>query len=187
MKFHLDTPLAKGFLALLARLDQTLTSDQSATVFLAGGMAVHLYTGKRVTTDVDAEFSRRLFVPANLVVEIPEHQGYGRVLYFDTQFNPMFALLHEDYQTDALPLDLSLPHLDVCVLTPVDLAVSKLARFAAIDREDIFDLARLRLFSVEQFASRAEAALSGFAGPIDKVRLNLELALTSLRPGLEQP
>ena len=42
MKFHLDTPLAKGFLALLARLDQTLTSDQSATVFLAGGMAVHL-------------------------------------------------------------------------------------------------------------------------------------------------
>jgi hypothetical protein len=39
-------------------------------VYLADGMAVHLYTANRVTTDVDAEFGGRVHLPNDLMVEV---------------------------------------------------------------------------------------------------------------------
>ena len=57
---HTDTALAQGLQALFKRLEARLGLSVPVKVFLAGGMAVHLYTAGRVTTDVDAEFGARL-------------------------------------------------------------------------------------------------------------------------------
>jgi hypothetical protein len=106
-------------------------------------MAVHLYTASRVTTDVDAEFGSRIFIPNDLMVDVTLVDGTQESVYFDTNYNSTFALMHEDYLDDAIPLDLGFEQIRLHILSPVDLAVSKIARFADNDKEDIAALVRL--------------------------------------------
>jgi hypothetical protein len=97
-------------------------------------MAVHLYTASRVTTDVDAEFGARVLFPNDLMVEVTLEDGTPQVVYLDTTYNSSFALMHEDYLDDSIPLDLGVSQIRLHVLSPVDLAVSKIARLADNDK-----------------------------------------------------
>jgi hypothetical protein len=54
--FHTRTALAGGLRELFRQLEERLSLRSPVNAYLAGGMAVHLYTASRVTTDVDAEF-----------------------------------------------------------------------------------------------------------------------------------
>lgn len=47
-----------------------------------------------------------------------------------SDYNSSFALMHEDYTKDAVPIEFGLKWLLLYVLSPVDLAVSKIARWA---------------------------------------------------------
>ena len=125
-KLHLDTGLARGLAALFQELERKLDLQRPVNVYLAGGMAVHLYTGNRFTTDVDAEFDTRLLLPADLSVTAKLENGSDQLIFLDTNYNPTYALMHEDYQADALPVDLGTTMLRLHVLSPVDLAVSQL-------------------------------------------------------------
>ncbi|CAG9183915.1 hypothetical protein LMG32289_05461 [Cupriavidus pampae] len=181
MTFHTHTALAEGLRTLLAELEARLGLDRPLKVFLAGGMAVHLYTANRVTTDVDAEFGGRVLLPSDLVVELTREDGTPQVMYFDTNYNSTFALMHEDYQDDAIPADLGLTHLQLYVLSPVDLAVSKIARLADNDKDDIAALVRLGLTSADAIEARATSALAGFVGGQAMLRLNLRDAVAIAR------
>jgi len=178
---HRDTAFAKGLRQLFADLESRLGLRRPLTAYLAGGMAVHLYTGKRVTSDVDAEFSARVLIPNDLMAEVIDDNGNPRLIYFDTNYNPMFALLHEDYQQNAIDADIGLQHIRVRVLSPVDLAVSKVARFAPNDREDIQDLVRLGLVSAADIEARGNQALDGYVGNVSSVRFNLSNAVALAR------
>ncbi|MCY0852690.1 hypothetical protein [Cupriavidus sp. D39] len=81
-------------------------------------MAVHLYTASRVTTDVDAEFAGRVLLPQDVLVDVVLEDGTPQVIYLDTNYNPTFALMHEDYQEDSIPVDLGLDQIQVRVLSP---------------------------------------------------------------------
>ncbi|MBI3147680.1 MAG: hypothetical protein HYZ17_04130 [Betaproteobacteria bacterium] len=181
MRFHTGTALARGLRDLLEKLQEHLQLRAPLRVYLAGGMAVHLYTGSRVTTDVDAEYSARIMIPDDLVVEVQLEDGSREVLFPDTNYNSSFALMHEDYQDDALPLDLGLAFIDLRVLSPVDLAVSKIARFAEVDQEDIDALVRLGLTDANAIARRADEAIGGFIGTVALLRHNLRDALEIAR------
>lgn len=63
LPLHTDTALARGLRELLRQLQERLALHSPLNVYLAGGMAVHLYTASRVTTDVDAEFGARVLLP----------------------------------------------------------------------------------------------------------------------------
>lgn len=180
-EFHTHTALATGLQALLRQLEERLALSQTVNVYLAGGMAVHLYTANRVTTDVDAEFGGRLLLPNDLMVEVTLEDGSPQVVYLDTNYNPTFALLHPDYLDDALPVDLGLQQLQVRVLSPVDLAVSKIARLADNDKEDIAALVRHGLTNADEIEQRANAALAGYIGGQAMLRLNLRDALALAR------
>ncbi|PIV32804.1 MAG: hypothetical protein COS34_11200 [Lysobacterales bacterium CG02_land_8_20_14_3_00_62_12] len=180
-RFHTDTALADGLRELFTQLEQRLCLQRPLNVYLAGGMAVHLYTGKRVTDDVDAEFAGRVLLPSDLVVEVANAEGSTNLIYFDTHYNPMFSLLHEDYQEDAIQLPLGLTQLRVFVLTPLDLAVSKLARFADNDQEDIQDLVRLGLTTADAIEQRASSALVAYVGNPAVVSCNLRDAIAQAR------
>src|SRR5688572_25933451 len=113
-------------------------------MYVAGGAAVHPYTGARVSKDVDAVFSHRIALPDDLEVAYRDADGSARILFFDRNYNDTFALMHGDAQDDSRPLelaDIGPDVLDVRLLSPTDLAVSKLARFSEQDREDIVTLA----------------------------------------------
>ena len=163
MQFQ-KTALASGMKSLLQQLETRLALSKGLDVYLAGGMAVNLYTATRVTSDIDAEFGARILIPNDLIETVTLEDGSEQLIYFDTNYNPAFALMHEDYQHDAILVEFGLKYIKFRVLTPVDLAVSKIARFADNDREDIQALVRLGLTSADEIERRATQALSGHVG-----------------------
>jgi len=179
--FHTDTALAQGLRELFRQLQERLALRSPINVYLAGGMAVHLYTASRVTTDVDAEFGSRVFIPNDLIVEVALEDGTREWVYFDTNYNSSFALLHEDYLDDAIFLDLGVEQIRLHVLSPLDLAVSKIARFSDSDKEDIAELVRRGLTSAGEIEQRATQALGGYVGGLAMLRLNLRDAVALAR------
>ena len=63
-------------------------------------------------------------------LEVTLEDGTQQVVYLDTNYNSVFAPMHEDYLDDAIAVDLGLDQIRVHVLSPVDLAVSKTVALA---------------------------------------------------------
>lgn len=138
----------EAFREIAARIARSLGAAPRralpVAMYVAGGAALHFYTGERISQDVDAVFSHRVALPDDLDVAYRDADGRARVLYFDRQYNDTFGLLHEAAHDDAVPVALEGidPHvLDVRLLSPVDLAVSKIARLSDQDRADLAALA----------------------------------------------
>jgi len=66
--------------------------------------------------------------------------------------------------------------LEIRLLSPVDLAVSKISRFSAQDRADLLALARHGLIGADAVRRRAMDALGGYVGSVDRIRTAIELA-----------
>ena len=147
---------------------------------VAGGAALHFYTGIRVSKDIDAKLMARVLLdPSDLQVAYRDADGHARLLYFDTQYNDSFALLHHDAYDDAVPIALAgvdPRRLEVKLLTPLDLAVSKLSRFSEHDQLDIRALARERLIDATQLRRRAEEALPDYVGKLDRIKTSIDIA-----------
>lgn len=160
---------------------------------IAGGIALHLHTGERVTEDVDATFSRRVLFSSDIEIAYRDPDGRAALLYLDRNYNDTLGLMHEHADDDALRVDIKdidRTVLDVRVLTPLDLAVSKLARFSDQDREDILLLARRRLIDAASLRTRAEDALKAYVGNVTPVRNTIDIAcrlIESPNPGKKAP
>jgi hypothetical protein len=147
-------------------------------MFVAGGAALHFYTGERTSKDIDASFSHRIALPENLEVAYRDADGAARLLYLDRQYNDAFALMHEDAREDSVPLALKGINpgvLDVRLLSALDLAVSKISRFSSQDREDITALARHGLIRSAPLRRRANEAIANFVGNVDTLRTSIDL------------
>lgn len=172
-----------AFRELATRIEQVLTNTPKRhlpiQMFVAGGAALHFYTGARVSHDVDAVFSRRIALPENLEVAYRDADGAARLLYFDRQYNDTFGLLHEDAHEDSIPLSLEgidAKVLEIRLLSPLDLAVSKVARLADHDRADITALALRGLFTERAFRQRAEQAAIAYVGDTQRLHGAIDTA-----------
>ena len=148
-------------------------------MYVAGGAAMHFYTGERISEDVDAVFSHRIALPENLEVSYRDADGAARLLYFDRQYNDTFGLLHEAAHDDSVPLaidGIDPAIVEVRLLAPVDLAVSKIARLSDQDRSDIAALARRGLVTTRALRRRAEEAMGGYVGDLDRLRTSIDIA-----------
>ncbi len=148
-------------------------------MFVAGGAALHLHTGARMSEDIDATFSRRLVLSDDMSVSYRDIDGRARVLYLDRNYNDTLGLLHEDAYEDSIPVimpGVDARLIDVRVLSPLDLAVSKLSRFSDQDRQDIGQLARERMVNSKALRRRAEAALKGYVGTLDTLENTIDIA-----------
>jgi len=179
-----DPAYRKAFAGIMARIESALGPKRPAkpvVVCVAGGAAMQFYTGGRFTDDIDAKIMARVIIdhPEQLQIAYRGEDGHARLLYFDMQYNDSFALLHEKAYDDALPVPLEgvdSRRLEVRLLTPLDLAVSKLSRFSEQDQEDIRALARAGLINADALRRRAEAALPDYVGNMDRVRNSIDLA-----------
>jgi hypothetical protein len=177
-----DPHLLAAFSEIAERIERSLSLPERAPpirMFVAGGVAVHYYTGVRPTRDVDAVFSHKVLLPSDLDVNYLDETGTPRLLYFDRQYNDTFGLLHEEANDDSISIRLSgvdARKLDVRLLSPLDVAVSKLARFENHDRTDILALAEAGLITERQLRSRAEEALAAYVGNVAGLRVSLDLA-----------
>jgi hypothetical protein len=164
---------------ITAALKQVPVSALPVKMYVAGGAALHFYTGERVSRDIDAVFSQRIALPDDLDIAYRDADGAARLLYFDRQYSDTLSLMHEDAHDDSIPLSLEgidARVLDVRLLAPLDLAVSKISRFSERDRSDIASLARHQHINSARLRQRAEEALTGYVGSLDRVRGSIELA-----------
>ena len=176
-----DPAYWRAFAELMSRIEASLGKYKgpAVAVYVAGGAASHIYTGSRLSADIDATLGRRLLLPEDLQVMYKDQDGKHRTLYFDRQYNDTLGLMHDDAHADSVSIDVpgvNRKRLDVRVLSPVDLAVSKLARYADPDLEDIEALARAGLLESKELRQRAEEALMGYIGRVNDVRLSIDQA-----------
>jgi len=181
-----------AFAQIVSRIQQALKGSRPEVfpirMVVAGGAALHLLTGARVSADVDAVFSKRVLFNEEIEVSYRDPDGRARLLYLDRNYNDTLGLLHEDAHQDSRPIDIpgiDKKLIDVRVLAPIDLAVSKLSRFADQDREDILLLAREGLIDSASLRKRAKEALGGYVGDLNPVRNAIEVAcrlIESTRP-----
>lgn len=167
---------------MLDAINDLVKSNPNVTepikMYLAGGMAMNFYCGTRYTEDVDAFFSRRILIPNDMAVTYKREDGKDGLIYFDTQYNSTLGLLHENAEDDAILCggignESRLIHL--YLLSPIDLAVSKISRFTDQDRDDILDLAKAGLIDAESLRIRAEDALLDYVGNIVSVRNSIAI------------
>lgn len=158
---HLDTTLSKNVTLLFQKLESKINLDMSVEALIAGGVAIHFYTGTRIARDVDVQFSPYVLIPENLMVEVDSGEGLRRPLYFDVGHNLNFSLMHQDYLKDSIPLDLGLEFIRPYLLSPVDLVLSKISRLSEIDQRDIIRLSQLGLITPDAIERRSNEAMEG--------------------------
>lgn len=170
-----------AFAELMSRIEAALGDYKgpAVRVFVAGGAASHIYTGSRLSADIEATLGRRLLLPDDLQVMYKSADGKHRTLYFDRHYNDTLGLLHDEAHADSISIEVpgvKPKRLDVRLLSPLDLAVSKIARFAAADEEDIKALARAGLLDSKELRRRAAEALAGYIGRVNDVRISIDKA-----------
>lgn len=191
---HATVELAAALSTMLDRIDATFRENGYAgepiIMYLAGGLAVNFYCGSRFTADVDASFSRRVTLdPNDLIVDFADASGKPMQLYFDVTYSPTLGPMHEDYEDDArewVGIGNERRLIKLKVLSPLDLAVSKLGRFEGNDRGDILELARHEYFTADEFRERAESAASYFVGNVRRLQTNINLVCKDIAD-LEPP
>ncbi len=176
-----NTSFMRAVIEVFRRLGEALGPlPLPVRAILMGGAAVHVYTAARVTADVGAFFSRRVLVPGDLVVAWDD-DGRRRLLTFDPNFFHALAPLHPDAENDARPLGLEpSAGLSLWGLAPVDLAVSKLARWQDRDRRDVEMLAKTRLIDAPSLRARVDEALKYYVGEPRWLRLHLDDACATI-------
>ena len=181
---HLNTPLAKAVLQFFNRAEEdffkTIKHPGSIKAYIFGGCAMHILTNSRGSGDIDVEFSAAPHVKSselkfNVSPIVYTTQGTKLRLLYDQTFTPVLGPLHEDYQEDAIKIATRMPHspLLLYVVTPADLAVSKLGRFGERDIEDILTLIKLRKLTIDEFLLRATEAVKYYVGNTSTVGSNI--------------
>jgi len=105
--------------------------------YLTGGGAVHYYCNSRVSDDIDLIMQFSIKIPENLFVLWENEEGILAQVHYDHTYNSTFGLLHEDYEDRAIPMLNIDEKFEIHLLSPEDLIISKLIRFAQNDEEDI--------------------------------------------------
>lgn len=143
---------------------------------LAGGAAAHLYTQSRFSKDVDAYFVPALHV-RDVVVHYRNVDGTRKVLGFDTNYTPHIGLIHPDYEKNSRYLKQVSDNLHLLILSPLDLAVSKLGRFMDHDIMDIVALSKHKLINASKLKEMGEEALDYYVGDPRWVKFNIRDAV----------
>jgi len=82
---------------------------------------------------------------------------------------------------NAMRVPIGTEHIEVYVLSPIDLIVSKIARYNGPDPEDIETLIKRLDISAEEIEARALHAVSGYVGNLEYLRMSLRDVLKKAR------
>jgi hypothetical protein len=144
---------------------------------VAGGMAVHIYTGDRITYDVDAEFHHKLLIPENIMVNFSFDGKKFNKLYFNYRYTTTLSLMHPDYIENSVPLDVGINNFNVSILSPIDLIVSKIARLQPVDISDISKLINKFNISSKELELHIEESLIYYPIQADFIKHNIRNVL----------
>lgn len=151
--------------------------------YIAGGVAVNYHTGVRMSDDVDIAWSRRVAIPPDMqIFEAVNPNDPTDVIFvtMDGEFDDYLGSFHPDWKNEA-PEICQIGDIVLHVISPVDLAVSKIGRFQERDREDIEALAHFELISSQEVAARAAEAIDFYVGDTTFIQYNLRDAIALIK------
>ena len=139
--------------------------------YIVGGAAVHFHTNSRVSNDVDTILSNSVKLPNDLVVAWIDENNITQRLSYDYTYNSALGLMQEDFDRRSVLIKTIDEKLNIHILHPIDLIISKIARFSDSDEDDIRELIKSRDFNREELHKLATDAIKvgiGFPKSIDK-------------------
>jgi hypothetical protein len=143
--------------------------------YLTGGGAVHYYCNSRVSDDVDLIMQYTVKIPEDLFVVWLNKEGTLEQVHYDYTYNSTFGLLHEDYEDRAVHMITIEGKFEIYLLSPEDLIISKLIRFAQNDEEDIQNIIKTGKVDKKLLYELAKDAISvGVGFQKNYVEINLE-------------
>jgi hypothetical protein len=143
--------------------------------YLTGGGAVHYYCNSRVSDDVDLIMQYTVKIPEDLFVVWLNEEGTLEQVHYDYTYNSTFGLLHEDYEDRAVHMITIEDKFEIYLLSPEDLIISKLIRFAQNDEEDISNIIKTKKVDKNLLYELAKDAISvGVGFQKNYVEINLE-------------
>ena len=146
--------------------------------YLTGGGAVHYYCNKRVSDDVDLIMQYAVKIPNDLFVVWLNDEGSLEQVHYDYTYNSTFGLLHEDYEDRAIHMITIEDKFEINLLSPVDLIISKLIRFAQNDEEDIDNIIKTGKVDKDELFQLATDAINVGVGFQKKaIETNLGLVM----------
>lgn len=143
--------------------------------YLTGGGAVHYYCNSRVSDDVDLIMQYTVKIPEDLFVVWLNEEGTLEQVHYDYTYNGTFGLLHEEYEDRAVHMITIEEKFEIYLLSPEDLIISKLIRFAQNDEEDIQNIIKTGKVDKKLLYELAKDAISvGVGFQKNHVEINLE-------------
>ena len=143
--------------------------------YLTGGGAVHYYCNSRVSDDVDLIMQFAVKIPEDLFVVWLNKEGILEQVHYDHTYNSTFGLLHEDYEDRAVHMITIDEKFEINLLSPVDLIISKLTRFAQNDEEDIANIINTGKVDKDELYTLATDAINvGVGFQKNFVEINLQ-------------
>lgn len=178
--------LIQSVKSILKKIDVNLldtngrfNANNKLIIYLGGGMAVYFYEDIRPSYDMDCEFSYRIHIPNDVFAVFTDEDGRERLVLIDTNYTPMFAMMHEDYQDDSWLVQFNdLENIELRVFSPVDLCVSKITRLSETDIQDIQTLVKFGHCTPQEIRERAQEALIGYYGNQRDLQININLAVS---------
>jgi hypothetical protein len=176
-KVHPAANFKKAADEIFNKISDVIPADFDATVraIITGDSAAYYHIGGRIPHRLDVEFSHNIILPDDLTV-IYKDAGIERELIL-SRVKISLELIHDDYARYAILVSSHHPHLHIYVLSPIDLAVSKLGRFSDADQSDIKLLAEKGLYKASELEERANEALACYFGDIHRVNQNIRDAV----------
>lgn len=112
---------------LLAR-NCPINIKNPANLYISGGIAIHFHTASHVSKDLDAIIDKNISIPSKLKVIWQNEQGEFEELSYDHNYSPTLGLMHEDFDKRAIYQFSIDEKLNVYLLDPIDLIISKLSQ-----------------------------------------------------------
>lgn len=140
-------------------------------IIIAGGAAVMLgFSGKRYTEDID-------------IVHTGQLMGMGRIVEEAGGFHVVsdsIIHLHPDYRQRLLK-EGNYKNMDVCLLSPVDIAIAKTARGTGKDFYDLYSSDVSKDIDLNEFESLFKEAMSYWVGLESRFLSGMEIAKDIIR------
>jgi hypothetical protein len=100
--------------------------QQPVRAYLTGGAAIHFYSNKRVSDDIDLIIQSVVNIPSDLFVVWQNEEGLLEEVHYDHTYNASLGLLQEDYEDRAEYLLSIDDKFETYLFSPEDLIISKL-------------------------------------------------------------
>ena len=157
------TSFKEAIIEMMQEIAKAIPDSHKKTpvkAYLTGGGAVHYYCNSRVSDDIDLIMQYTVKIPEDLFVVWLNDEGTLEQVHYDHTYNSTFGLLHEDYEDRAVHMITIEEKFEIYLLSPEDLIISKLIRFAQNDEEDIQNIIKTGKVDKELLYELAKDAIS---------------------------